>query len=96
MAIASLELDNLNLVDLNDEESAAVNGGLVGALISVLGVTVPIAVQGLNDPNSNARQILIDQIIQAGPAAAIGVIGAAAGAIIAGVPLTATAASLGK
>lgn len=96
MTIASLELENLNLIEINDEESAAVNGGLVGAIISTLGVTVPIAVLGLNDPNSDARQILIDQILVAGPAAAIGILGAAASAILAGIPLTATAASLGK
>ncbi len=62
MAIASLELDNLNLFDLNDEESAAVNGGVAIGVATALGTTTAIAVQGLLDPNSTSRDILRRQL----------------------------------
>ena len=96
MAITSLELDNLNLFNLNDEESASVNGGLVGAIVGALGVSIPVANEGLTNPRSKARDILIRQIGSIGLAGAIGALGTVALTIVTGGTVTATAASLGK
>lgn len=92
--VATLTKESSNLIELNEGELEVVSGGLVGALIGALGVTTDIAIEGLIDPASRARDTLINQIARGGVAAVIGVGAAAAGAIIAGVPLTATAASL--
>lgn len=92
--IAVLDLDNSNLVDLSDEELEAVSGGVVGAVIGALAVSADIAVEGLSNPGSTARQILINQIRRGGVAAAIGALGVVASAIVVGAPVTVTAASL--
>lgn len=96
MTIASLELDNLNLFNLNDEESAAVNGGVALALAAAIPATLAVAVEGLRNPDSTAREIITDQIIAAGIFGGGGALGAVASAILAGGPVTVSAASLGK
>jgi hypothetical protein len=92
--IATSMQPNSNLIELNDEELEVVSGGLVGALIGALGVTTDIAIEGLLNPASRARDILINQIVRGGAGAVIGVGAAAAAAILAGGPLTVTAAAL--
>jgi uncharacterized ferredoxin-like protein len=92
--IATLVQPNSNLIELNDEELEVVSGGIVAAVVGALGVTTGVAIEGLRNPASRARDILIDQILQGGAGAAIGVLGAVATGIVAGVPITATAASL--
>ena len=56
MTIASLELENLNLSDLNDKESAAVNGGVATAVGLALLTTTRTAQEGLADPKLNCKR----------------------------------------
>ncbi len=96
MTIASLELDNLNLFDLNNEESAAVNGGVAVGLTTALGVSLDVAYEGAKNPKSTARQILQDQIIKSGIYAGTGALAGVALAILGVNPVFIAGASLGK
>lgn len=96
MTIASLELDNLNLFEINDEESAAVNGGVAAAVAGALVVSYEVAARGLADPNSNSRDILREQLNRLGFGALGGALTYIAPAIVAGGPISVGAASLGK
>lgn len=87
------------MFDLNEEESAAVNGGVAVAVATALATTTTIAVQGLTDPNSTARDILRKQLDSIGNIALSSGLQFAIPIILGAsalVPGAATVASLGK
>lgn len=97
MTIASLELDNLTLFDLNEEESAAVNGGVAVAVGLALATTTRTAQEGLADPNSTSRDILQRQLNDIGYGALGGALSYLIPVILgASAPVSVTIASLGK